>query len=188
MALDQGAKPQLISHELKAGLSWRLFVTLFIVFFSLVLIYLGMEFGYKTFLRSSITSLEAQMEETGNKVGETEQQNLILFYSQLFNLKTLLNRHVFSSNLFDFLERNTHPNVVFSDLDLNTATGELTLNGIASSYSALVSQISHLESQRGVRSVSLGQNSLDRGAVRFSAKINFVPNFFYLTSGADRSR
>lgn len=172
----------LVSHELRAGLSWRLFLFLLILFSTLFLAYLGLQFGYKTFLNNSIANYDRQIAESSTQVGEVEQNNLIGFYSQIVNLKRLLGQHVFASNLFDFLEANTHSRVAFSTVSLNTQTSELSLDGVADSYSNLVSQISHFENQPGVRRVTLGQNAADRSVVRFSIKINLDPNFFNLNN------
>ncbi len=168
----------LFSHELRAGLSWRLFVFLLIIFSAFALSYAGLEFGYKTFLKASIDDYNKKAAAIPAKFGADQETKLIAFYSQLTNLKSLLAQHVFPSNLTAFLEASTNSNIAYTDAALDIKNSSLSLDGLADSFGSLVSQISYFETQKSVQSVTLGQNSLDKGVVRFSLKVILVPDFF----------
>ena len=173
---------QLFSYQMRSGLSWRLFVFFLITFVIAILSYAGLEYGYKTFLNKSIASYDAALEEARTKIGISEQKNLIAFYSQIVNLKSLFSSHVFGSRIFTFLESTTNLKVAYTSANLSTKDMQLSLDGVTDSYETLVSQLATFENAKEVDSVVLGTNSFDGVMVKFSVKIIFRPSFFLLTA------
>lgn len=175
---DPNKSAELFSHELRSGLSWRLFVFFLITFSIAILSYFGLQFGYKLFLERSIANYDKLLEESRTKIGITEQKNLIAFYSQMINLKSLFKSHIFGSKLFEFLEKSTNVRVAYASANLSAPERELSLDGVTDSYETLVSQVISFENHSGVDRVILGSNSFDGNLVKFSLKVVFKPNFF----------
>lgn len=169
---------QLFSSELRSGLSWRIFIFFLVTFAIAFLSYLGLEFGYKAFLSASIADLDAEIEEARTRIGIEEQENLIIFNSQLANLKTLIGSHIFGSKILAFMESATHGRVAYSAANLTVEDRTLALEGVTDSYATLVSQIVAYENAPGVENIILGSNSFDGGLVKFSVKVVFARNFF----------
>ncbi len=179
---NQNPKLQLFSQDLRAGLSWRLFIFFLVTFSAAGLSYIGLQYGYKAFLNNSIAKYDAALEEARTRIGASEQKNLIGFYSQIVNLKSLFRTHVLGSKFFAFLEASTNTRVAYTSASLSVPEKQLSLEGVTDSYETLVSQLIAFENSKLVKSVILGNNALDNGLVKFSVKIVFVPDFFLLAT------
>lgn len=93
---------------------------------------------------------------------------IFLLDERLRNMSTLLNRHIFTSNLFKLLETDVHPQVRFISFGLTTNSKKMDMNGEAANYAALAKQISILERNPQIEKIDFG--GLSSGANNF---INF---------------
>lgn len=161
-----------------AGTSWRLFIFLLVIFGVAVASYVGLRFGYRTFLNNSIADLSSQIQLQSSKLQFRDQQDLLDFYSQIANLKGLLGSHVFGSKIFEFLETNTNLRVSFTSVTLAVPEREVVIDGLAASYENLVQQLTHWQQAEGVERLALEENSTVNDMVRFRARITFDKAFF----------
>jgi CBS domain-containing protein len=171
-----------IQQPSEAGFPWRILVASIIIFGITVLLYLGMTFGYAPYLNSQIASVNSQFSKLTQSLDEQQQQDLIGFYSQLYNIKTLSAIHLYPSRFFDFLEKNTYSNVRISSAQVGASNGEIKLEGIASDYDVLTNQISAFKFADGVSDVMLesskARSLTDGGGISFAVRINFTGGFF----------
>ena len=128
-------------ERLPVGWPWRLFVAAFAVFLATVLGYIGITFGYQPYLREQIQQKTNEIEQLSASIPKADQDQFINFYSQLVNLKSILDSHVVASPIFVFLERVAHPRVYFANAGVKFREGELELNGLAESYVAITEQL-----------------------------------------------
>src|SRR3989304_3721474 len=98
------------------------------LFFIAAFVYLGLVFGYRPYLASEVRKLQDQINIFIQQIPLEEQNKIINFYSQLLNLRSLLDNHAISSQLFDWLEQNTQVNVYYDRFDVNLRTGELRIS------------------------------------------------------------
>lgn len=165
-----------------AGFPWRLLIVALVVFGLTVLIYAGMMFGYIPYLESQIKDIDSKFTQLSKSLDNDQQQALLDFYSQLYNIDQLSAGHLMPSRFFDFLERNMYPTVKINNLQLNVATGEIRLDGIALDYVTLTNQVALLQKSSDVRSIVLDtskqRDSKEGGGVTFSLKLNFISSFF----------
>ena len=173
---------QFVSEAIPIGLPWRLLVFATILFGFALLIYFGLRFGYANFLNAEAENLDKKIEELSLQVREEDQQNFINFYSQLINLKKVLDRHIFPSNIFNFLEKNTLGNVYYNRAEFSAREKSLDLSGLANGAQVLVQQLSLFDRASELDGVILEQMSLDpkSGGATFAAKLNFDDNFLPL--------
>ncbi|MEE8131879.1 MAG: PilN domain-containing protein [Candidatus Paceibacterota bacterium] len=175
----------LLEQELKAeklpvGLPWRILLLAIIVFSAMVFIYLGMLLGYRPYLNSQIKKVEQEISELNKKIDEGEQKNLTEFYSQLANIQKLFNSHIAASNIFDFLEENTHQDVYFISMDLSIKDREVKLAGLSSSYKVLAEQLELLRLSHQTEQVFLKDSQLKEGSVSFIIDLILKPEIFSL--------
>jgi hypothetical protein len=119
MALPQQVVEQL-GKEPSQAQGWS-FGVLFFSGGMLVLaiaVYLGITFGYDPYLQNEITNTQNKITALNNSISPTDQTNLINFYSQVSNLKILLQKHTLSSQFFSWLEKNTEVNVYYQSLSM----------------------------------------------------------------------
>jgi len=158
-----------------------------VVFSTLFLSYFGLNIGYRAFLNSSIEQLDKDIEISRSNLNITERDDLIKFYSQIANLKEALRSHVFGSRIFDFLERTTNTNVAYTTVSLGIQERLITIDGIASTYDALVQQLTLWQDHSDIEKMILDDNSIVNNIVRFRVNITFRPNFFILSEATEQT-
>ncbi len=174
-----GTQEQFVTEPMSVGLPWRLLVFSIVLFGLSIFIYVGLNVGYKSYLDSKSESLDQELAGLSNSVSEEDQQQFIVFYSQLTNLKKILAEHAFSGNAFSFLEANTLPQVSYTEAEYNSTASQIALTGEASSLQMLAAQLAQFNKASGVQRTSLSSLSFSpRGTVSFSIDVVFVPGFF----------
>lgn len=101
------------------GWSGQLLIFSSTVLFISVFIYFGLTFGYQTYLKSQVQKIKDQVQAFSQQIPADEQAKIASFYSQLTNLKSLLANHVFSSQIFGWLEKNTQANIYWNRFSLD---------------------------------------------------------------------
>ncbi len=134
MALPEQVIDKLSREQVDTpGWSSRLLMFSGTVFFISIAVYAGIVFGYKPYLENQIASLDNQIKTYGQQIPPEEQTKLISFYSQIANLRNILGSHIVSSQIFDWLEKNTIPAIYYSKLDLLSPSNQLNLAGYSKS-------------------------------------------------------
>jgi len=161
-------------EKLSVGWPWRLLSFAIIVFGLTAATYLGMSFGYKPYLNSRIKELDSRITNLTQQIDATQQENLISFYSQLVNVKELLNSHPAISKIFDFLEKNVHNQVYYVFLNLSLNEKSIKIEGIAPDYHTLVKQLELFQRAPEIEKLFLEDSrALEGGETRFSIRLIF---------------
>lgn len=124
------------------------------ILFIVVFVYFGLTLGYEPYLNSQVTKQQDQINQLGQSISPADQGNLINFYSQISNLKTLLKNHTLTSKLFAWLEKNTEANVTYQSLSFAQGN-QITLAGTAISEGDINQQIAIFESSPEISKVNL---------------------------------
>lgn len=162
---------QFISEPVNVGLPWRLMIFTFVLFLFSIFIFIGLKFGYISYLNNQIDATDQQMEELAAQVSEGEKEKFLTFYSQLVNLQEVLDRRQFSQNIFSFMEGQTLGSVYYTSAEYNQNRLNLVLSGRAESMEDFVNQMSIYGDSSNIRGVVLDDLSLAEGQVSFSVTI-----------------
>lgn len=168
---------QFISERLPVGWPWRLLVFSIALFALSVLVYFGVRLGYAAYLENRVAEVDARLAALTGEVSADEQEQLVNFYSQIVNLKTVLDRREYLGNVFSFLERVTLPEVQFTEAQVSTEQGSLALRGRAPSLEAVGAQLAALEAAPEVAHVLL-RDVTATGEASFSLSVTFNTAFF----------
>lgn len=175
---NNNLREQFVSEQIPVGLPWHLLVfSIFLLAFS-IFVYFGLRLGYESYLSATDASLDKKIDELAKQVSKGEQQNFISFYSQLINLKKVLNNHEFGSNIYGFLERNTLPPVYYYEADFLAEDGTFELKGRADSLETLVSQLTLFDKSEDLEKTVLEQMNFEGNEVGFDVILTFKPDFF----------
>ncbi|MEK7464757.1 MAG: hypothetical protein AAB617_03190 [Patescibacteria group bacterium] len=169
---------QFTTSAIPVGLPWRLLVMSLTLFVFSIFIYFGLNLGYKSYLANLDKSLDSKIAGLGEQVNTADQANFINFYSQLVNLKKVIERHLFTGNVFGFLEKNTLGEVYYIDAQYSDDGFSLTLKGLTASSNVLVSQLAIFDKATGVDRVILNQMNADRQGTAFGITLFFNQDFF----------
>ena len=151
---------QFETEHLPIGWPWRFFSVSLIVFAASIFVYAGMVFGYEPYLINKIAKQDQAINELAESVSADERDQFARFYSQIVNLKNLLDNHVASSKIFPFLESVTNKKVYYATANLKTAERELELDGAADNYQVLSEQLESFRRSPLVASYFLNQSQL----------------------------
>lgn len=159
-----------------AGLPWRLMIFAIILFAFSVFVYVGVHYGYAAYLEQQSADVTGKLETLAKKVSQTDEENFVGFYSQMVNLKTVLDKHTFPSNTFALLESKVTGDVYFSESSYNNDYS-VDLRGSARTFDALAQQIAVFEKASGIAKVSLKNVVLSDSGVAFEITLAFTQDF-----------
>ncbi len=130
-------------------------------YFSLILFFLiAATYGGLFFLnRGQKEARNLLLEEIKFKEEELRPELLNQIFTldnQLKNLRSLLARHVFTSNVLALLESNTLPRVRFTNFNLTAGSLKVDLTGEAANYAALAEQVAILERHPQIEKTEFG--------------------------------
>jgi len=150
--------------------------------------YVGLSFGYKKYLESSIKDSKEQIIAFSEQVPVEEQAKLISFYSQLINLKSLLANHINLSPSFTWLEDNTQINTYFLSLDFDKKSNSLSLSAVSKTFNDMAEQILAFENLKDqVVGVKVSNISSQPNAWQFNLDLTLSNDFLTQFSQADES-
>jgi len=162
------------------GIPWRVLVFSLILFGISLVVFLGLKFGYMEYLENRSEALDQSIGELADTVNQDEQQEFITFYSQLVNLKTVLDNHQFGVNALKFLEENTLPPIYFTGAVMNVPERTMQLEGQADTLDIFIEQLAVLKDASGLEGDAVVDNIefSPTGEVAFSMRLTFTPTFF----------
>lgn len=168
---------QFVSEHLPVGWPWRLLVFSGALFGLSILVYFGLKFGYAAYLEGRIASVDDRLASLTGEISPDDQERFVSFYSQIVNLKGVLDRHPYGGNTLVFLERYTVPEIRYTEAELQVEDRALTVKGAAPSIDAAGQQFTAFESAPEVEEVLLRDVSVE-GGVSFSVTVFFKDAFF----------
>lgn len=160
-----------IAEPANVGLPWRLMIFTFILLLFAILLFAGLKFGYITYLDDQIEATDLQMEDLAAQVSEGEKERFLTFYSQLVNLKKVLDRRSFSQNLFSLMESNTLGSVYYTNVEYSEDRLSAILSGRAESMEDFVNQMTVFGDSDEIDKAVLQDLTLSEGEVNFSVNI-----------------
>ena len=90
-----------------------------------------------------------------------------------------LNNHILVTKFFDFLEKNTHPRIYFSQISLKLSSASVNLSGRADSFLSLGQQLMIFNGDSMVKNVSLSNISLsEEGSIMFNLGLSLDSSLF----------
>jgi hypothetical protein len=184
------ALPQQVVEQLNRGTSrtpgWSSGILLFSgsILFIIIFIYAGLKFGYEPYLNAQLSSLESQAKKMGQSISVSDEQSLVTFYSQISNLRSLINNHTFFSEFLIWLGQNTEANIYYTSMAFSSGN-QITLAGVAKTSSDVTQQVAAFEAAPEVSSVVLSNVTFSpstNGWI-FNAVLTMQPSVFLWAPG-----
>lgn len=126
-------------------------------------------------------ALVGEVKEKENNLKGGILNQIFTLEQRLKNLRSLLSGHVFPSNVFTFLEKNTLPEVRFLNMVFDAEARKLDMSGEASSFSVVSRQVNIFERDPQVERVEFGGlSSSGANLAGFKLTIMFKKSFLLL--------
>jgi len=166
-------------EDLQVGWPWRIMVFSALVFITTAGIFLGAEFGVKTYIKSQITQVDSQIEDLTRSIPEDQQKSFLIFSAQANNIQKVLNDRRNIPGIFDFLEKNTIKNVFYKGVTFDAKELTVNIDGVASDFNTLAQQLEIFRNATGtVSKVSLGRASVvtekDKSGRDIASSVSFA--------------
>ena len=155
-----------------------LLYSLVFVLISLTVSYI-MLMSFKNKAQAELVSLEEQIE--AQKTTElSELEDIVQSYKiKVDQFGEYLNSHVILTEVFDFIEDNTHPHVFFSQFSLSSLSYTVNLSGQADSFLSLGQQLIIFNNSEQINGVSLSNISLsETGDILFNVRLTLDQALF----------
>lgn len=155
-------------------------ISSFLVFLVSILIYGGLLL-YKNSLSNEIKTLADSLERAKAAFEPSLIKELKNLSDKISASQKLLEKHISSAAVFDFLEKNTLKKVRLRSLKYSASEKEgviVLIEGTTDGYKTLAQQGDVFEKDKNVKSISFsGLNLGEKGLVNFSAKLSLGPSF-----------
>ncbi|HUW71990.1 MAG TPA: hypothetical protein VMV66_02295 [Candidatus Humimicrobiaceae bacterium] len=157
---------------------------LFYLSFGLILLAVFSYFVADIYLGKAEAQLEAlkqKMDQTKTAEEISLEQELSSYEKKIQSFSVLINRHLFSSKTFEFIEKNTHPEVWFSTFNLDPKKGGVALSGDTENFVTLHQQIQIFETNPSVKDLNLAGIAIGKeGRIAFDLNLIFDLGLFKL--------
>jgi Tfp pilus assembly protein PilN len=155
-----------------------------LLYFGIFLL-IGLIIGYFT-LNYFIEKSERKLQQTNEAITKAKSPERIILEEELKSLRAkiedftpLLLNHQKSSNFFDFLEKNTHPKVFFTKLDLDTEGNHVGLSGQTDDFQILGQQLLIFQKTEFLQGLKLSKVEINKeGKVEFTFDLSLNPKLF----------
>lgn len=107
------------------------------------------------------------------------ESNIKTYKEEIDKFAPYLNNHILITKFFDFLEKNTHPRVYFTQMALKASHASVSLSGRADSFLSLGQQLMIFNESPMVKSFSISNISLsEERNVMFNLTLSLDPSLF----------
>ncbi len=187
-AMDKvGFKVSLMPKETKAPspkARLRLFYIIFFAGLALVVVVSAILWAIVFLRQSKITAANNNLAAINQKISDLNSSFETAKKEQatLTTLAGIIENHIYSSNIFDWLQTDTLPQVSWGNLNF-TSGGSFSLTGTASTYEMFVAQVETIKNDPLVTAVSFSgvngdfdENKVMKG-VNFNLSVSLKPDY-----------
>jgi len=179
MSLPEKIISELSKNKINVpGWSWRIFMFSLFILIITVVFYVGLEYGFKSYLNSRIDKLDSELKQLNQSISIDDQNKLILFYSQLANIKKIFSNRKNVTPLFLWLEKNTLPSVSFNKFNFNALNNQLNLGGLANKKEDATNQVLVFQAKPEVENITLNNLSFSQDKWQFDLMMTFRKSLF----------
>lgn len=156
-----------------------------ILLYFCIFLLIGSIIGYFA-LNYFIQKSEQKLQQTNEAIAKVKSPERIALEEELKSLREkiedfspLFLNHQKSSNFFGFLEKNTHPKVFFTDLNLDIKGNYVELSGKADDFQILGQQLLIFQKTEFVQDLKLSKVEISKeGKVEFTFNFSLNPKLF----------
>ncbi len=144
-----------------------------------VVIYAGLSFVYAPILNARIAGAESKISALSNTISASDEQQLATYYSQISNLRLLIQNHIVLSPFFAWLEGHTEANVSYANLNFS-AGNQVALTATALTEADVNQQVAIFQAAPEVKMVNVSNLSFvaTNNMWQFSVSLVMQPSMF----------
>lgn len=126
-----------------------------------------------------LSDLEKSLSE-GRSSGRINLEKEILKHQKnIEDFSQLIGKHLTVTEVFNIIQKNCHPNVWFSQFNLNAKEAEVSVSGETQSFESLGQQLLIFQDENLIKEASLEQVSITKeGKIQFGLTLSLDPQIF----------
>ncbi len=175
----------LIKGEIISFFDWRKKISVLLTAAISAFLIIAVAYGGLIFLESKEINKGRYFVDKINEINQRTEQaedyvkEILIFKKKMKLAGELLDRHIYWTDFFEFLEKNTLADVYYSGFSGNIG-GEYALSATAKSFSAIARQTKIMRDNGDVlqAKVSGGQSGKEGGSVGFQLELSVNPDIF----------
>ncbi|MDP3043152.1 MAG: hypothetical protein Q8N21_02005 [bacterium] len=175
----------LIKGEVISFFDWRKKISVLLIAAISAFLIIAVVYGGLIFLENKEINkgryFVDKINEMNQSIGQAKDyiKEILIFKEKMKLADELLGRHIYWTDFFEFLEKNTLADVYYSGFSGNIG-GEYTLSATAKSFSAIAQQTKTMRGDSDITraEVSGGQSSAEGGGVGFQLELSVNPDIF----------
>ena len=152
-----------------------------LVLLSLVLI--GIVLAGYFILKSQTAKINSSLEDVNDQISNVRTQEDLNLKNEIFeyqikikDINFLLSERKRAGDFLNFLSSFVHPNLYFTELNLDMNKGEASLKGMSSDFSTIAQQVNIFQEQEFVQKVELTDVSLaEENGIKFTLELSLFP-------------
>lgn len=148
-------------------------------FFAIVFSYFV--FTFKVYFETQkINEIDSRIFDFNSEQQRLSEKKVLDYEKKIDDYSFIIKNHRIFSNVFDFIEEKTLPNVWFSSFDMSSSANEIKLLGESENAETLVLQVAAFEGSKDyVKDISvLNSEVQSSGRVRFNLSFHLNPQIF----------
>jgi hypothetical protein len=172
---------EIVPKEISGPSPLQKILLYFAVFFLVIslLTYLLLNFYFLKKANKELQKLEESLDSAKTQNRKELEARMLVYQDKLEDFAYLFSNHKKSSNVFDLIEDITHPQVFFSELDLNSKERQVKLIGQSDSFQVLGEQLLILRNTEFIQNLNLLEVEIGKeGKVEFTFNLSFSPVLF----------
>ncbi len=138
-------------------------------------------FGYQISLANQkINAVDQKLLVYATSEQKASEQEVFDYKKKIDDFTNIIANHKISSNVFSFMEKDTLPGVWFSTFNVSEVSGEISLQGEASTMEVLSNQVKIFEADKqNIKSINiLSSQATLQGTTKFTLDISLTPDVF----------
>lgn len=181
LSLNLNNMVEIIPKPAAKASPWQNIIFYFLIGFILMVVlgYFILDFYLIDNAEKILKAKEATLaeEKTAEEIGL--EKELSDYEKKTKDFSILINQHLFFSKAFEFIEKNTHPKVWFSQLDLSPKEGQVNLSGETEGFVTLHQQAQIFKADPLVKGLNLIKIAIGKeGRIDFDLSLTLDPDLF----------
>ena len=117
------------------------------------------------------------------------EEEVLGYKNKIKDLSSLLDNHILATKFFEFIEKETHPDLFFSRTSINLRDSKVNLSGVSKTFLHLGQQISIFKKSDLVKDLQLSEIFINKkGEIAFRLDILLKEELFRYSKGAENKQ
>ena len=128
---------------------------------------------------AALEDLEARLAQERTPQRVVLEETVLGQQKKIRDFASIFGEHRVVSEIFEILEKDTHPQVMFQNLSLDPERAQTEISGLTDSFQTMGEQLLIFQKEEKIKTAELSDVSINKdGKINFTLLISFSPQVF----------